>query len=374
MDTKSVLAELGLSDGEISVYLALLKLGSCPVSKVKEETELHRTTIYDFVEKLLNKGLVNYVIKNNVKYYNATNPNKLQDYLNEKQDRLKQILPALNELAKFQKEEIKVEVYKGKEGLKTVMLDGIRTKKEIVGIGIDEAYWRNNLPTFVEQYQRLLKENNIHERMLTKMNPEYLFDKTNSAYKFLPNNYFSPVSTVIYGDKIQMTIWEPSLTSVIIQNKKLSEAYKNHFESLWNQETIIYKGDEEVKFVFEDIISTLGKGGECITFGVPPTPKKWVSYFDNFCARLNEKGAINKIVIDESAKDLINMSKRHKNVKLKILPNEFMTPAEVDIYGDKAVIILWSKTPQAIMINNKEISQSFKKYFELIWKIAKESK
>ena len=66
MDVKQVLSELGLSEGEIKVYMALLKLGSSPVSALKEETKLHRTTIYDFIEKLLNKGLVNHVIKNNV--------------------------------------------------------------------------------------------------------------------------------------------------------------------------------------------------------------------------------------------------------------------------------------------------------------------
>jgi sugar-specific transcriptional regulator TrmB len=132
MDEKEVLKELGLSDGETKVYLALLKLGPSTVNKITKITEQHRTTIYDFLEKLLNKGLVNYVIKNNVKYYKATHPNKLMDLLKEKEDNLKNIMPSLIDLSKFQKEEVKVEVYKGKEGLKTVMLDVIRSGKEIV--------------------------------------------------------------------------------------------------------------------------------------------------------------------------------------------------------------------------------------------------
>ena len=119
MDVKQVLSELGLSEGEIKVYMALLKLGSSPVSALKEETKLHRTTIYDFIEKLLNKGLVNHVIKNNVTYYNATHPNRLADFLKEKVEKLNNVLPELIKLSEFHKEEIKVEVYKGKEGYKT---------------------------------------------------------------------------------------------------------------------------------------------------------------------------------------------------------------------------------------------------------------
>src|SRR3989338_1279088 len=109
MDIPGVLAELGLSEGEIKVYLALLKLSSVPVSKIKEETQMHRTTIYDFLEKLLNKGLINYVIRNNVKYYTAANPTKLFEFLKEKQDHLQTILPELQKLHQFQQEETKVE-------------------------------------------------------------------------------------------------------------------------------------------------------------------------------------------------------------------------------------------------------------------------
>jgi len=115
MEIKQVLQDSDLSEGESEVYLALLKLGSSPVSKIKEESGLHRTTIYDFLEKLLNKGLVNYVIQNNIKYYKASHPNKLIDFVKEKEEDLKEILPELKEMAEFQREDLKVEVYKGLE-------------------------------------------------------------------------------------------------------------------------------------------------------------------------------------------------------------------------------------------------------------------
>jgi len=366
-----VLNELGLSEGEIKVYLALLKLGSIPVSKIKEETNLHRTTIYDFVEKLLNKGLISYVIKNNVKYYRATHPNKLAEFLKEKQEHLEKILPELNKLAKLKKEEVKIEVYKGKEGLKTIMLECLRIGKEVVGMGIDDIYWKKALPIFIEQYQRMLKEKNMHERILTKINPEYLFDQTNTHYKFIPAGYFSPTSTLIYGNKVQIVLWEPSLTTLLIENKKLAEAYRKHFEILWKQESMIFRGKEEVKSVFEDQIATLKKEQEYLAFGIPPSSDVWVDLFDELCLRLGKKQVKTRVILDERAKAQIKMSKKHKLVKIKTLPKEHMTPAEIEIYGNKIAIVLWEKELQAIVIDNKKIADSFRKYFELLWKIAK---
>ena len=37
-------------------------------------------------------------------------------------------------------------------------------------------------------------------------------------------------------------------------------------------------------------------------------------------------------------------------------------------YGNKVIIFFWSEVPVAIRIKNKEIKDSFKKHFELLWK------
>jgi sugar-specific transcriptional regulator TrmB len=49
------LQELGLSEGEAGIYLALLKHGKTNVMQLAKITGRHRTHIYDTIEKL--KGL-----------------------------------------------------------------------------------------------------------------------------------------------------------------------------------------------------------------------------------------------------------------------------------------------------------------------------
>lgn len=371
MTINSVLEEVGLSEGEIKVYLALLKLGSSPVSKIKEESQLHRTTIYDFVEKLLNKGLINYVIRNNVKYYNATDPEKIVEFLKEKLNRINKILPELKQLKQFQKEEIKVEVYKGTEGLKTVMLECLRLGKEVVGMGIDDALFKNALPVFIEQYQRMLKEKNIHERILTKVNPEYLFDQSHTHYKFLPQNYFSPTSTLIYGDKVQIVIWKPALTTVMIENSELANAYRKHFETLWRQESVVFKGMKEVKEFFFSIPDAIKEGGEYLAFGIPPSADKYASIFVTMMGKMEKKHIKQRVIFDERAKKQIADCKKFPMIQTKTMPQKYMSPAETDVYGDYVAIILFGDEPQVFVIKNKEIATSFKQYFEIMWKTAK---
>ncbi len=233
MVISNTLQSIGLSEGESRVYLALLKLGSVPVNKLKEETNLHRTTIYDFLEKLLNKGLISYVIKNNVKFYNATHPNKLYDFIKEKEDNVKDLLPELIKLAEFHKEEIKVEVFKGVEGIKTVLNDVLRVGKDYVIFGIDEGMFKEKLGPFMDQFFRKEKQKGFKERILTRDNVEYVYEYETAVYRYLPKESFNPTPTYVWGNNVAILIWEP-FTVIKIQNKALADSYAKYFEILWN--------------------------------------------------------------------------------------------------------------------------------------------
>ena len=119
----SVLRELGLSDKEIKIYLTLLKLGQSTVNLIAKKANLNRVTCYDVLKYLQEKGLVSYVIKSGVKYYESAEPRKLLGDLQEKQAKLKSILPELEALKQSVNEKPSIEVYEGVKGLKTIIED-----------------------------------------------------------------------------------------------------------------------------------------------------------------------------------------------------------------------------------------------------------
>lgn len=242
------LIELGLNKSESKVYLKLLEIGSCKAGRLAKETGFNRTTIYKALEKLIEKGLVSFVVKENRKYFEPADPKNLiqgvekeEEKIKEKKETIKKIIPELNKLFEVSKEELEANVFKGSKGLKTV---------------------------------------------------------------------------------------------------------------------------------FNDILKTLRKGDEYIAFGVPELAQQFWGYFEEFNKTLKKNKVIGKIIFDERVTKNIDSCKKY-GYKVKTLNKEFMSPAEVNIYKNKVAIILWSKTPIAFVIKNKEISNSFRIYFNLLWKIAK---
>ena len=80
MDLK-ILKDVGLTDTEIKVYLALLSLGATSAGKIVEETGVYRKNLYDSLNKLIEKGLVTYVIEKKIKVFQPKIPDNLINYL-----------------------------------------------------------------------------------------------------------------------------------------------------------------------------------------------------------------------------------------------------------------------------------------------------
>ncbi len=230
MELQNILIKLGFSMGESKIYLALLKTGTSSVNEIKDIVKLHRPNIYDYLEKLINKGLVNFIIQNNVKKFTAVDPEKLVQYIEEKESLIKDFLPEFKKIQNKSDEKIKVEVYKGKEGIKTLFNDLIKVGENYAALGVDESIWEKNFSILIKQHFRKEKKIGIKARILTSKNADTVYQHGN--YRYIDEKYFSPTSTIIYGDRTCTVIWEP-LTIIIITNKHNAETQKKYFEILW---------------------------------------------------------------------------------------------------------------------------------------------
>lgn len=233
MELQKILQNLGLEEKEAKVYLALLKLDETTATKISEKTNLDRTLIYQLTNKLIEKGLVSYIIKNNVKYFSAVNPDKLLQDIKEKENQLKKAMPELLNLKKSKEEETKVEIFRGEEGLKTVLKDIIRTKKNYIAFG-EEGRFQEVLPIDVYQFINQLKKNNIHERVLIRKDfRNKILKSKNSEFKYLSKEYLSPVTTVVYENKVSNFIWTPPYYAILTTNKEVADSFRSQFNLLW---------------------------------------------------------------------------------------------------------------------------------------------
>ncbi|MFH1439758.1 MAG: helix-turn-helix domain-containing protein [Candidatus Woesearchaeota archaeon] len=244
MDT-NILRKIGLTENEIKIYLNLLKIGSSTAYEIGKQTGIYRVHVYDKLEQLMDKGLVTHIYMGAKKYFQATHPSKIKQYIEDKKKRLEiqeqeidSILPELEAMTKIPKEDTFVEVFKGKEGLKYFLKDIIKTKQEVLITGIDDQKYQDAIPIFMKQYFRDIKKNKIKERVITmKKLGVFLFEEElapTTNYRFLEEKQFNPTNTFVYGNKVVIVTWGAPVTAVMIKNKSIAKTYTNHFEQLWN--------------------------------------------------------------------------------------------------------------------------------------------
>lgn len=241
MELKEILQELGLTDGEIKIYLKLLTIGESTASNLGKETRMERRNAYDITDRLQKKGLVSSIQRDKATYYLPLQPLKLMDLLDEKEERLIRLrqefskqLPKLIEAANKKRENVNAELLFGKEGIKAMYLDEIESGQTIyvicTTIGMTEELLKYFLPRFTkERVKRKIKMKILASEKSRNFLDKYELVET----RFLPEEYISPASITIYADKIGMVLWSNEPVTVLITNREVAENFRRYFELMW---------------------------------------------------------------------------------------------------------------------------------------------
>jgi len=224
---EEVLKLLGLSDKEIKVYLASLQLGSGLVQKITHFTGLNRTTIYDLLKSLENKGFVSQTIESGKKNYTATQPNRLINLLKEREFLVKKILPELNAISESIGKRPKVEVYTGKNGIKTIFEQILNESKEFMCMA-SKKHMLKLFGFYLPHFITRRKKNKIKVRLISESQP---LDKT-ARYKLIKKKI--KTATWLYNGKIAMiSLEEKEPIGILIDEKNFYETHKMMFDLLW---------------------------------------------------------------------------------------------------------------------------------------------
>jgi sugar-specific transcriptional regulator TrmB len=154
---------------------------------------------------------------------------------------------------------------------------------------------------------------------------------------------------------------EESITDILPQMLLMYNKTKE------KEETNFYKGKNGLKTVFEDQIA---EGKEILimspfqlAYDILPFYFKW------FDKRRLERKIRTRIIFHKTTNDKIP---KIPLSEIRFLSEKYASPMAINIYGEKVAIILWSKeNPFAVVIKNKEVSEGYRKYFDLMWKVAK---
>lgn len=142
IDIKGGLAALGLSQDEVEVYLALLRLPASPL-EVSRQTGLKRTKVYSILELLEKRSLVARQADHRGAFFAVTETINLGIQLSEQEAKLKeqqamlhQLLPMLGALRGVDRASpFAVRTYEGVEGFKQMLWHELKAKGELLSFG-----------------------------------------------------------------------------------------------------------------------------------------------------------------------------------------------------------------------------------------------
>jgi len=246
----TIFRDLGLSDGEIKVYLALARLGESSTGNITKESHVSKSKVYDILDRLIDKGFVGYIIKNRVKHFLANDPQNILEYVQKKEKKLAE------------------------------------TKAKVQQI----------LPQLALQHR----------------------------------------------------------THVSTQFAEVTEGFQG------------------LKSIREELMRTLKQGDALLVFGAPRIAnEKWESWFLNFHRKREARGIKLKIIYNSNARDYGEIRKKFKLTQVRYLPNELISPNWIDIYNDAVLFCFVLKTTLALLVRDKSLADSFKSYFNIMWKESK---
>ncbi|MBI2448198.1 hypothetical protein HYV44_01385 [Candidatus Microgenomates bacterium] len=238
-DILSKLEQLHLSPNEAEAYLALLEIGQTSAGAIIKKTKLHRSVVYETLEKLIDKKLVFKLTKKKIAYFQTTAPTKILDHAKSQQRIAEKLLPQLKKMAKEGLPEINV--YEGVEAYRQFWIDaysnlpigtvdyvaGSISKKWIDYMGGDQEIINRIRTKRKIKWVAICFEKNPVEVALMRSCPAL------NEYRLIKKNVGKYGNFNIFGDHtlILHSAVEPMI--IKIKNKTLVKVFENIFSILW---------------------------------------------------------------------------------------------------------------------------------------------
>ncbi len=236
------LEEIGFTRNEALVYYALLNQGLSSITPLVAQTKLHKQIIYDNLQRLMNRGLVSFVVKSNKKYFSITSPDKVIESLQEqkkafekKEQKARQLLPIIKFKYAEKKEKQVAQIYQGKQGIKSILEASLKQGEDIFVYGA-EGKFKETFGPYFYNYIKRLREEGPKMRMIYNEKVRGKREKLDYAtLRYIPQEFESPATTMLFGDTVAIIQWGIIPFAVLIESRGIAKSYQSYFQILWTR-------------------------------------------------------------------------------------------------------------------------------------------
>lgn len=232
-----ILESIGLNKNEIVIYIDLIKQPNSSALEISKRTKIHRSNTYDSLRKLIEKGFVIESLKEKKRIFQAIDPEKIKDYLRQKEREFDVILPHLKNFSQTNYDPGNISIGEGTFAAREALQELLKSNEPIYVFGASQEA----IETFGEGFLKDFHKNRIRKKipMLHIYNKSAikrikLLNKLKlTEARYLSEHYNTIASTNVCGDTVIFFIFARPLMVITLRNKEIADAYKRYFELMW---------------------------------------------------------------------------------------------------------------------------------------------
>jgi sugar-specific transcriptional regulator TrmB len=207
----------------------------------------------------------------------------------------------------------------------------------------------------------------------TRLNRGSVYKGINSLLKL------GLISYVIRANRKEFKASNPKTINKLIEEKQknLSDLQKEipsllHLHETTKKKVVtnIYEGIKGAKAIWEILLDECKAGDEWLILGAPKSAELLGGFFKDFNKRRAKKRVKLNIIYNKNAKKLIEVRKKQPLTTVRVMPPEAITPASIEVVNDNALLVIYEPELIVFHIKSKEVSDSFRNYFRLLWMVG----
>ncbi|CAN5164576.1 hypothetical protein BH09PAT2_BH09PAT2_05700 [soil metagenome] len=242
---KQNLMSMGMTEEEITIYMATLQPDNETVLKLSQHTAIPRTTVYLLIESLIEKGFISEVTEGKKKNYIPAPPDKIVKYATSKKDQFIQVIadlqkniPSIQALYSYRHDKPQLGYYQGTQEI-VKLLKSTLGEEEICLHIMSEA-GTDIFSQEIEAYRSAIKGKMITSReivsdSLTDNHYKKNSESARNQIRCLSKQYSTNVDYILYSEGVIIITYKNSIPMAVeIRDKNIVQFEKIRFNLLWN--------------------------------------------------------------------------------------------------------------------------------------------
>ena len=232
-----ILKTLGLSRNETLVYLDMIQHNNSSALDIAKNTGIHRSNTYDALRKLIERGFVAEMKQEDKTLFQAISPEKIKNYLKQKEQEFEAIMPGLKEFTSDAKHEGTFSISQGAFAARETLGSLLDLNSTIYASGASTQAVETFGEGFLKEFHK--------ERMKKKIVMKHIYNKDAfnrikllnkmkyTEARYLPDKYHTVAATSVCDGTVVIFVFSKPVMVIRIDNKIIADAYRDNFELLY---------------------------------------------------------------------------------------------------------------------------------------------